>query len=344
MEKSKFTSYLFNTILIISFLAIARDIVLPFIIAIFFWFLINAMKGSFKHFFDNIIGLKRGSGFISLILSLFIVSYGVYEIGNIIGSNIISASQNISSIEGEVKMFINKTAAALHVSPESAQNFVKGLNFKAVLANLLSSITSILRNAGLVAIYVLFILLEEKSFHKKIKAISSTEAKRKKLEKTMQNINLKIRKWLGIKTVMSIATGVVSYIGMSIVGLNNAEFWAVLIFLLNYIPTFGSIVSSIFPILMALIQFHTLTPFIIVTTFIVGAQIIIGNVIDPKLMGKSLNLSPVVILLSLAAWGSLWGIAGMFLCVPLMAIVMLILSEIEGTKNVARLLSQDGEI
>lgn len=344
MEKSKFTSYLFNIILIIGFLAIARDIVLPFIIAIFFWFLINAMKGSFKHIFENVIGIKRGSGFISLILALVIVSYGVYGIGNIIGSNIISASQNISSIEGEVKMFINKTATTLNVSPETAQNFVRGINFKAVLANLLSSITSILRNAGLVTIYILFILLEEKSFHKKLKAISSTEAKRKKLEKTIKNINLKIRKWLGIKTVMSIATGAVSYIGMSIVGLNNAEFWAVLIFLLNYIPTFGSIVSSIFPILMSLIQFHTLTPFIIVTVFIVGAQIIIGNIIDPKLMGKSLNLSPVVILLSLAAWGSLWGIAGMFLCVPLMAIVMLILSEIDGTKDVARLLSQDGNI
>ncbi len=96
--------------------------------------------------------------------------------------------------------------------------------------------------------------------------------------------------------------------------------------------------------MLTLIQFETFTPFLIVGIGLISAQFIVGNVIEPKLMGKTLNLSPLVVLLSLALWGGLWGIPGMFLCVPIMVIFLIVLSHFSATRPLAVLLSERGEL
>jgi len=117
-----------------------------------------------------------------------------------------------------------------------------------------------------------------------------------------------------------------------------------LIFFLNFIPNIGAIVATVFPALLALIQFQTWGPFIIITTGLVSLQFIIGNIIEPRFMGKSLNLSTLVIMISLSVWGAIWGILGMFLSVPITVIMMIVFAHFEATKPVAILLSQDGRI
>jgi predicted PurR-regulated permease PerM len=104
------------------------------------------------------------------------------------------------------------------------------------------------------------------------------------------------------------------------------------------------VVATIFPTLLTLIQFDTFTPFLIVGVGLTSAQFLIGNVIEPKLMASSLNLSPLVVLLSLALWGSLWGIPGMFLCVPITVILLIVLSHFDTTRPLAVTLSERGEL
>ena len=106
-----------------------------------------------------------------------------------------------------------------------------------------------------------------------------------------------------------------------------------LIFLLNFIPTIGSIIATIFPSALALVQFDTIGPFVLVVVLLTSVQILIGSFIDPKLMGNKLNLSPMVILISLGLWGSVWGIPGMFLCVPFTVIIMIICAYFPSTPN-----------
>ena len=139
-------------------------------------------------------------------------------------------------------------------------------------------------------------------------------------------------------------TGLISYLVLKVVGVDFASFWAVLIFLLNFIPTIGSIIATLFPSLLTLVQFPTLGPFIATISVLTAVQFCIGSLLEPRLMGNRLNLSPIVILLSLGLWGSVWGIPGMFLCVPITVIIMIICSYFPGTRPLAILLSGNGKV
>ena len=150
--------------------------------------------------------------------------------------------------------------------------------------------------------------------------------------------------YLTIKTLASFGTAMISYFVLQIIGVDFAAFWALLIFLLNYIPTVGSIIAVVFPFLFAFIQFDTVYPAFIVGILLVGIQFVMGNVVEPKMQGQSLNLSPLVIVLSLVFWGKIWGIAGAFLCVPIMVIINIILSRFPTTRPIAILLSANGKI
>jgi predicted PurR-regulated permease PerM len=164
------------------------------------------------------------------------------------------------------------------------------------------------------------------------------------MQNLLRRMQEQIQTYVAIKTLTSVITGVISYIILLIVGVEFAAFWGFIIFVLNYIPTVGSLLATLFPAMLALIQFPTPVPFFIVLGGIGGLQFLIGNVLEPRLMGSSLNISPLVVILSLALWGSIWGVAGMFLCVPLTVIMMIILSYFERTRPIAILLSGDGKI
>ena len=125
----------------------------------------------------------------------------------------------------------------------------------------------------------------------------------------IEKIRSDIRLYIGIKVFTSLLTALISYFVLNLVGVDFASFWAVLIFFLNFIPTIGSIIATTLPCLLALIQFETFSPFIGVTLCLITIQLIIGNIIEPKSMGRSFNLSGLVIILSLAFWGTVWGCA-----------------------------------
>ncbi|MFC1616553.1 AI-2E family transporter, partial [Patescibacteria group bacterium] len=134
------------------------------------------------------------------------------------------------------------------------------------------------------------------------------------------------------------------YVVLKVIGVDFPEFWAFIIFLFNYIPVVGSLVAVSFPIMLSLVQFPGLLVGLIVTVCLFSIQFIVSNFVEPPLIGNSLNLSPVVIVLSLALWGSIWGIIGMILCVPITVIVNIVFSKFPNTRPVAILLSSNGTI
>ncbi len=143
---------------------------------------------------------------------------------------------------------------------------------------------------------------------------------------------------------MSVLTGVLSYLILISFGLHNAEFWAIFIFLMNYIPTVGSLVSLVLTLLAMAVQITSLLMLLALAGALTAVHILVGNVIEPRYMGIHLNLSPLVILLSLAIWGSIWGVIGMLLCVPGMTMINIILANFPTTKPIAILLSADGKV
>ena len=152
-------------------------------------------------------------------------------------------------------------------------------------------------------IYVLLLLMEYKSFNQKLEAMCNDADKFGKLKDTIFHISESINTYLKIKTAASILTGVASYAVLMTMQVDYAGFWALLIFLLNFIPTIGSIVAVTFTLLAVSIQFTSMTPLLVLAGLLGTIQFIVGNIIEPKFMGTHLNLSPIIIILSLAFWG-----------------------------------------
>jgi predicted PurR-regulated permease PerM len=152
-----------------------------------------------------------------------------------------------------------------------------------------------------------------------------------------------VEQYLWVQTVTGLMVAGLSWIAMAAVGLHNSVFWAFLIFLAVYIPVIGGTFAGVAPPLFALMEFDSYWPAIILLVALQAIGIIIGNVVYPRMQGRSLNIDPIVVLLALAFWGAIWGIAGMFLSTPLTVMAMVILAQFEGTRWVSVLLSADGE-
>ena len=139
-------------------------------------------------------------------------------------------------------------------------------------------------------------------------------------------------------------TGFGSYLILIMVGVDFAAFWGFLIFLLNYIPTIGSLLGVVFPSVLALVQFGTYTEPLIVLGACSAIQMTIGNFIEPRAMGSTLNVSPLVVILSLVVWGTIWGVVGMFLSVPITVALIIIFASFPATRPIAIILSRDGQV
>ena len=143
---------------------------------------------------------------------------------------------------------------------------------------------------------------------------------------------------------MSLITAVISLVIYLSFGVEFALFWALLVFVLNFIPVVGSIIAVILPMIVIAISFDNWVTIISLGVLLTAAQQLVGSFIEPRVAGSALNLSPLVILISLGAWGALWGVLGLFLAVPLTVMLTTVLATFDGTRWVAVLLSQNGKI
>jgi len=151
--------------------------------------------------------------------------------------------------------------------------------------------------------------------------------KEKTIEKTFKDITQQIQRYIATKFLISLITGIIIGVILWIFDIDFLIVWAVMAFFLNFIPNIGSIIAIILPTVMTLIQYESIGYTLLVAGVITVIQNIIGNIIEPKIMGDKLGLNPLVILVSLLVWGYIWGIAGMFLSVPLTAVLKIIISN-----------------
>lgn len=336
-------NFIIIIVVIIAALVIGKGILIPFVFALIFWFLTREIRKTIYKipFAKNFIPIWLSNVFVFTLIVL-----GFSFISGIITNSIADLSTSYSKYEPNIDAIIKSLDTYFHIDiVKFVKSVIGDFNYGSVLGDIANGISSILGDTFMIIIYALFIFLEESSFKKKlIKAFEGKEKKYINMESMLSKIEFSISNYLRLKTYVSLLTGVLSYIVLLLVGVDSAPFWAFLIFLLNYIPTIGSLIATIFPAIFSLIQFGEFPPFLIVLIAVGSVQIIVGNIIEPKLFGKSLNLSPLVTILSLAIWGKIWGITGMILSVPITVIMIIIFSQFEKTKTVAIFLSENGEI
>jgi predicted PurR-regulated permease PerM len=221
---------------------------------------------------------------------------------------------------------------------------IQEFDVRPIFTGLLNSITNIAGNVFLIIIYVAFLLVEEKLFYKKLKLLVPDAEKLTRLEKIIGQIVEAIRKYISVKTQMSLLTGILSYLILLLFDIDFPVLWAFIIFLLNYIPYIGSFFATMFPATFAMFQFQSFLIFVWVFVAIQAVQVLVGNVLEPKVMGKTLNLSPLGVLLALTFWGFIWGILGMFLSVPITSMMVITFSRFPATKFIAIWLSETGDV
>lgn len=207
------------------------------------------------------------------------------------------------------------------------------------LRSVSSSAVGIGRNVLVTLLMAVFLLLERHTLIPKITYVASKD-KEGRVQAIWDRINRQVSKYIGIKSIVSVITGALFYIVGKSVGLDFAFLWGVLAVVMNFIPTIGSIVITVLTIFMAVVQFlPNWTPILIVAAGTILTQNIIGNIIDPRLQGNQLNLSPFVILVALSVFGYVWGIVGMFLAVPLLSVLQIVFANMDETKPIAILMS-----
>jgi AI-2 transport protein TqsA len=206
--------------------------------------------------------------------------------------------------------------------------------------NMLSGVGNVMANLFLIILTIVFMLFEAQSLPKKVHlAMDDPDMRLKQIDRFLQSVN----QYMVIKTLVSLATAFIVGLGLSIIGVDYALLWAVLAFLFNYIPNIGSIIAAIPAVLLALIQLGPAAAGGTALLYL-GTNMVMGNVVEPKFMGKGLGLSTLVVFLSLIFWGWLLGSVGMLLSVPLTMIVKIGLESSKGGSWLAILLADDAEL
>ena len=277
-------------------------------------------------------------------LAVVIIFLGLLVIGLIL---LIFVGRSLGSLSQELPTYQERLAGLLtqvFVWLKSQGLDVDGNNFlftdyfsPKVIMNLvsygLSMLRSLFTNMFLILLTVLFILLEAAGFPRKLEAAFPDHESLGHFETISANVN----RYMGFKALMSMATGVSIWILLAIIGVDFAGTWGLLAFFLNFIPAIGSIIAAIPAILWALVQLGLPSALLTALAYL-AVNIIIGNFLDPRIVGRKLGLSPLVVLISLFFWGWVLGAVGMVLSVPLTMIAKIALATHEDTRWIAIML------
>lgn len=323
-------------------LYVGRSLLIPIVIAIFIWHLLNTVNAYVKKI--PLIGEQVpawGARFFSVAIVLLFLKV----IADIITNNVTEVIEASSRYQENLMLIFAKIDDYFNIKILAKFDyFIKNLSVQTVLVNIYGMFTLITSSAVLIFLYLAFLFVEQHYFAKKIKALLPNPDSKALVDNILAHIVQDTQTYLGLKTILGLVTAIASWCIMKYVNLDFAAFWALLIFFLSYIPNIGAIIATAFPSLLAMVQFAGWAPFLIVTLGIIAIQFIIGNLIEPRFLSRSLNLSPLVILFALSLWGALWGILGMFLSVPITVMMMIIFAHFKKTRSIAILLSQDGQI
>lgn len=324
-----------------------RSILIPLLIATFLWYLMNAISDYYR----KVLPYRDASdtqhkiwhnvfNFISHIATLFTVGIIVYLFITQIKPMFSELVAMLPTLQTKLVDF------GIYLSNSVGMNFDTKLlpNITDIASKIGASVATIATSMGMVFVYMIFMFVEQSTFHQKFSALFPSKRQSKKSRYILDSIDYNMKKYLFVKTTISAITGILSFIWLQLIGVEFAGVWAFIVFVTSYIPTIGAIVACSLPILYSLVTAPSLQQPLLTAVGLIALQIIFGNILEPKFTGKTLNLSTLAILINLVFWGMLWGVAGMFFSVPMLVAIFIICAQFDSTRPIAILLSADGNI
>jgi len=324
-------------VIIVAGMRAAQQILVPLLVSAFlalisaspvFWLQRKRVPGPLAVFLVVLGVLGIGIGFGTLLgTSLHDFSAAIPRYQKALAENIAQLQQwlNRMGVPMSEKTFLQ------YVDPGASMQLV---------ANMLTSLGGILTNTFLIGLTVIFILLEASSFQMKAQAaFGNPQGASDQFAKLTTAIN----HYLGIKTIVSLGTGILVTLWVWLLGIDFPLIWGLLAFLLNYVPNLGSIIAAIPAVLLGYIQFDPGRALLVALGYVI-INVVFGNIIEPRLMGRKLGLSTLVIFLSLGFWGWLWGPVGMLLSVPMTMIVKITFESNESTQWLGILMDSESGV
>lgn len=321
-------------------LSLTRSLLIPLAVAVVLRFLLNPAITFFE---------KRGvPEIISIFLATTTAFLALLLIGTLVGNSIANFGSAFPKYEPRLNALLDRTLGFFNLSTDffstdwqehlQIGQLLEQFSIAGTVTSILGAISKFLSNTFLVLLFLLFMLMARNQLSHKLE-IAFEKKTASKISNVLGNINQDIQKYLVMKTLISLLTATLVSIVLFFFNVEFVLVWGILTFLLNFIPSVGSLIATVLPLTIATIQFESFITVGWLAMLIFAIQFAIGNILEPRVLGSSLNLSPLVVLMALIFWGWMWGIIGMFLAVPFMVIIKIILENIDELKFLSILMS-----
>ncbi len=315
-----------------------RDILAPLALALFLMVIIDGLARVLQH---RIPRFPRAAALpLSMFLTTLAFGLTVYIAVDNAGrffAQLLAESAKLNGLVGTI-------GAQLGVPvPKSLNELVAQINIPQYLTGLANGLKSLASGATLVLIYLIFLFISRHGFEQKAQQLFHSAEKREQAQRIFVRIRTGVERYVWVQTFVGLIISSLSWVLMTWVGLDNALFWAFLIFVAIYVPILGAVIGILLPPIFALVQFNTHWQALVLLIVAECIHFIVGNFVAPRMQGVSLNVDPVAVVLSLAFWGVIWGVPGMFLSTPFTVVAIVVLVQFKSTRWIAVLLSRDGD-
>jgi predicted PurR-regulated permease PerM len=322
----------------VALLYFLRSIIIPFVVAFVLVVLVSALVRFIQNRWAN-----APFWAVSIIAGLVVIvsaSAGIFVMAQ-------GAAQIVAggpALVARLDQILFDLGRSMHISqPLKVSTLIGNVSVPQVAGFILGQLQGLFTGLLLMIVYFGFLLAGRRRIRKKIAAAAGSSKRAAAITSVVQRVSTDIETYVWVQTVTGLMLTLCAVIVMLAVGLDNVLFWSVIFFLLTFIPNIGITIGSIAPALFALIQFPTVWQALTIFGVIQLVATIVGNMIYPRMQAETQNIDPVVILLSLAFWTLLWGLAGSFLAVPMTLMGMIVFGQFQSTRWVAAMLSNDGK-
>ena len=313
-------------------------ILTPLALALFLAVMIDGFARVLQHRLPHVS--KRAALPLAILVSLLLFGGTAFFVADYAAS----FATELVGYTPRLDAIIAQVSGQLGVArPPTVNQIVHGLDAARWLGVAAKALQDLGSTALFVVIYLAFIIASRRGWERKAVGLFPHHKERQEAVVAFLRIRDGVERYLFVQTITGLMVAGLSWIAMAAVGLNDSFLWALMIFLAVYIPVAGGIFAGVAPPLFALVQFDGYARAIILLILLQTIGVVIGNVVYPRMQGRSLNIDPVMVLLALAFWSAIWGVTGAFLSTPLTVMAMVILAQFDGSRWISVILSADGD-
>ncbi|MCI1208533.1 MAG: AI-2E family transporter [Treponema sp.] len=348
MEQNDYNRGIFYLLLFICFigtgviLKLAASVFLPITFALLFTFVMMPVIRNL----NKKLHIPWPVGILCMLLLFGAV---FFVIGNLLLSSIKAIIGVYPKYEERFNLIYKFIALRFGLSYDSGLNFIENMwnqldirtQIQKFALSLSTNIIVFIKDLLIIILLMVFLLSEMRFIKEKVNCAFQNKAKRR-VTHIINHVIAEIMRFISIKFFISLTTGLVVFLGTLVIGLDFPIIWGFIAFLLNFIPTFGSIISSVITVLFSVLQFFPhITPMILTALLVISVNTFLGNFLEPRIEGEHLDLSPFIILVCLSMWGWMWGFPGMIVAVPITVSIKIICENVSFLHPVAILLGND---